>query len=95
MVTLKEKKLLKAHRTSIKKGFLNFMTPTIVSASAKKNVVFELSRGTDFNSNPVFGATVLKKSRTTKSGFKSLGGQVFSSKTRAKTFLAKQKLKFK
>lgn len=95
MVTLKEKKLLKAHRISIKKGFLNFMTPKIVSTSAKKNVVFELSTGTDFNRNPIFGASVLKKSKTTKSGFTSLGGKLFRSKAGARNFLTKQKLKIK
>lgn len=95
MVSPQEKRVLKAHRGSLKKGFFNIITPKLISATAKKNVVFELSSGTGIDRGKLFGATVLKRTLKTKSGFKSLGGNVFSSKAKAKTFLAKQKLKIR
>ena len=98
MVSAQEKRVLKAHRGSIKKGFVNFITPNLISATAKKNVVFELTSGKAIfkrDKGKLFGATVLKRTPTTKSGFKSLGGNVFGSKAKAKSFLTKAKLKFK
>lgn len=55
----------------------NFMTPDIISVKKRGNRFIELSEGTDFDHNPMYGVTTIV---WTGKEFESRGGKPFSGK---------------
>jgi len=57
----------------------NFMTPTIVKLLEHKGFIIELSEGTDFKRNRIYGVTSLKElkcSECTSTKFKSMNDEL-------------------
>lgn len=63
----------------------NFMTPNLVRFEKIGEWIVELSRGTGFEDEPLFGVTVLKKLPTR--GYVSMGGEVFTTREMADLYL--------
>lgn len=66
----------------------NFMTPEIIEIFEKGDKVVEISRGTGFEDEPIFGVTKLRKTST---GYNSLGGKMFYTIDEARSFAKKMK----
>ena len=68
------------------KNHKNFMTPDIISIKQKGNRIYELSEGTGFENEPIYGASELESKPD--GNFQSTArGQMFHSEEKAKEHL--------
>jgi len=71
----------------------NFMTPHIISVERHKGKIIEVSSGSGFNNNTIYGVSIMKKTEKGFSGGNDLSKGGFTSKSEAIAY--KNKIKSK